>query len=158
MYLHTGGRSPEEVGREIASAVQGEVARVRDEVLVRRPMYGNPHGLIVVGIERSIFYENPPDPAHPSLLDLYDISCDIRCTHEPESFQQAEALEFFNVVTSKLRYPVVLMRGVEWLVAAWSPVLGRTDFPPRTSPDEDDCALWQPYADPAAISEAAKHL
>lgn len=152
IYLYTGGDPVQKVADRVAAAISGEVVHVRDDVIVKRPMSGLPEGWVRGQVAENMFYENPPDSAHRSVSDLYDISIDIRCSPRPDEFQLQEAARVFDDLVGHLDYPALLMHSFDFLVAASAPAVGRTDFPSETSPDEDGRDLWAPYGDPATIT------
>ena len=156
IYLYTGGLPVQEVAEQIAQAIGGRVTRDGDDVSVSRRMIHLPDGWVGGQVIRNPDYDGTPHATHPSVSDLYDITYDVWCTPRPDEFQAREAAAIFGDIVAQLSYPALLTRSYDWLVAAWAPAIGRTDFPPRTSPDEEDRALWQRYADPAAITQSAE--
>jgi hypothetical protein len=58
----------------------------------------------------------------------------------------AEARWLFDDISARLAHQVLLTKGMDLLVAAWSPSLGLTEFPVGTSVDAEDRDLWAPYA------------
>jgi len=63
--------------------------------------------------------------------------------------QHAEARRVFDEIVAALPWPAVHVSVGGLLFSAWSPELGRTDFPPGTSYAASSRALWEPYAHPA---------
>ncbi|MGH3736256.1 MAG: hypothetical protein ACRDT6_11645 [Micromonosporaceae bacterium] len=151
IYLYTGGERPEVCAGQLAQALGGEVVRARDRVIVKRPMVNVPDGWVRGDVVENMYYENPPDPQHLAVMDLYDISFDVWCTPEAERFQRQEAGLVFDAIVGMLRYPVVLTHDGDLLISAWAPALGRTDFQAGTTSYADSEELWRPYADPARL-------
>lgn len=152
IYLYTGGLEPEDVAARIAAAIGGKVSHDRGAVIVSRPMASSTEGGVGGVVGPNIFYENPPSTAHHSVIDLYDISYDVWCHPGAATYQETEAESIFAAIIEKLDWPAILTHADgDRLAAAWAPTLGRTDFPPGTTPDPEHEQLWQPYADPAQL-------
>ncbi|MGH3646764.1 MAG: hypothetical protein ACRDTM_06275 [Micromonosporaceae bacterium] len=154
IYLYTGGMDIKSVGIRIAEVIGAEITHNRSGTFVTRAMISVPEGQVWGEVEENIFYENPPSVEHPSVIDLYDARCSLRCSPRPDEFQEREAAKIFDEITQELPWPAVLTHADgDLLASAWAAKLGRTDFPPGTTPDEEDHELWRPYADPATLTQ-----
>jgi hypothetical protein len=129
--------------------VQGDAGYgPQGHLYVRRP---GRHGGEVGGPLELNIYAAPPgsDPDETSALDGYEAVWEIRTTARSEQGQIDEARRLFDDIVAKLPYQALLTHGMSILVAAWSPKLGLTEFPPGTSVDIEDKEHWAPYALPA---------
>jgi hypothetical protein len=106
------------------------------------------HGKHVIGgdVDTNIFVTGPEDgPDEFSIMDDYPLvwSLTKRPAVDPEDPQRA-ALEIFRkLAASDLRWPMALVTGFDWLIAAFDVGRGLRVFPPRTSPEEDGAHIWR---------------
>lgn len=154
IYLYTGDKDIKAVAEQIAAAIRGEVTHDRDQVVVARRLSADSDASVSGKVERNPFYESPPNPQHPEVMALYDISYDVWCPLSEEE-QAREAASVFNDITDRLEWPALLTHNGDLLIAAWAPATGRTEFPPGTSSYAESQELWNPYADPAGIAHPA---
>ena len=146
IFLHT-DISLADLARQIGQAVQGEVGHSpQGDFSVVRP--GRLRGHVGGSLETN-FYGPPPDPEPDefSVLDGYEVVFHIRTftTNRTEEEQVSEARWLFDDIIAHLPYQVLLTHGMSILVAAWSPTLGLTEFPPRTFVELEHRELWAPY-------------
>ena len=143
LFLST-GQTPSDTARVLAATIGGTVTSDADRVHVTRP------GLEaeVVGGEVDVNrYGAPPDPEPDelSVLDGYDVVFTLRTWPRGEELLHREVRAVFDALIKRLPWPVLLVDEMDILVAAWSPALGLTEFPPGTTPDMPHHALWAPY-------------
>ncbi|MFI7432516.1 hypothetical protein [Micromonospora haikouensis] len=91
------------------------------------------------------------DPEEESLIDGYDLVWDIGYSRRDGDVQLDEARRLFEEMTTKGWWPVVLLQGLDLLLACWDIRRGYQEFPPGTSPDVDHRALWVPYRQPPRV-------
>jgi hypothetical protein len=144
IFLHA-DLPPSELAGQVADAVKGHLGwTARGDVYVARPAR---HGGEVGGhIARNIFGASDPELDGVSVLDGYEVVFTISTTNGGARAQLDEATWLFHDISARLPYPAVLTRGMDFLVAAWSPALGLTEFPAGTRVDEEHRHLWTPYA------------
>jgi hypothetical protein len=144
IFLHTAVRR-DELANQIAGAVQGTWGwNARGDVYVARP--GRRGGEVGGHIARNIFGSSDPELDESSVLDGYEVVFTIRSTIHGEQIQRDEARWLFDGISTRLSYQMLLTSGMDLLVAAWSPSLGLTEFPARTSVATGHRDLWAPYA------------
>lgn len=84
---------------------------------------------------------------YPDEVAVYD-GCDaVLVIYRPDQdlgLQQAAARVIFETIAQKLRWRAVLLHNLEFLVATWDPEHGLREYPPGTTPDAEDEALWGP--------------
>lgn len=85
------------------------------------------------------------DPYEESVIDGYELVWNIGYTRPGGDVQLNEAWRLFEALASSRLWPILLVRGLDLLVAAWEPALGLRRFPAGTTPDVRHRALWQPY-------------
>ena len=148
IFLHA-GVPLEDLARELGEAVRGGSGRsTQSHLYVARP---GRNGGEVGGTVAANILGSPPgtEPDERSVLDGYEVVFKIGSTIRDEQVQIDEARRLFDDITARLSYQVLLTQGLDLLVAAWSPTLGLTEFPPGTSVDAEDKDLWAPYDLPA---------
>jgi hypothetical protein len=93
-------------------------------------------------------YGAPPDaePDEISALDGYGIVYEVRRVPSDEAAGRAAAQRLFDEIVERLPWPALLVDGLDILVAAWHPGVGRTNFPAGTTPDAGDQETWRRYA------------
>jgi hypothetical protein len=137
----------DELTQQIGDAVQGDAGRdTQGHYCVVRP--GRSRGHVGGSLETNV-YGPPPDPQPDefSVLDGYEVVFHIRTftTNRTEEEQVAEARWLFDDIIAHLPYQVLLTHGMSILVAAWSPTLGLTEFPPKTFVEPEHRDLWAAY-------------
>ncbi|WP_431974793.1 hypothetical protein [Micromonospora haikouensis] len=120
-------------------------------VYLSRPASDGRPGIVGGRLYRNRYGYPLNDPDEESLIDRYDLVWDIGYSRRDEDMQLAEAQRLFREMTSTGRWPAVLLRGLDLLVACWDVHCGYRDFPPGTSPDVDHRALWAPCRQPLRI-------
>jgi hypothetical protein len=143
IFLST-GRTPQEVARQLAAALGAEMVERDGSVYVslRRD------DAEVGGEVMTNMYGAPadPEPDEISALDGYDTTYEVRRVPYDEAANRAAARQLFDEIVERLSWPVLLVDGLDVLVAAWHPDLGHTDFPAGTTPDSADQELWSRHA------------
>ncbi|WP_433688994.1 hypothetical protein ACQP0I_13835 [Micromonospora carbonacea] len=120
-------------------------------VHLSRPASDGRPGIVGGKLYRNRYGYPLNDPEEESLVDGYNLVWDIGYSRRDEDIQLDEAQRLFREITSTGRWPAVLLRGLDLLVACWDIHCGYRDFPPGTSPDIDHRALWAPYRQPPRI-------
>jgi hypothetical protein len=102
----------------------------------------------VVGgdIDTNIFVTGPEDePGEFSIMDDYPLVWSL--TKRPAADREEPltfALGIFQELAgSDLAWPMALVTGFDWLIAAYDRERGLRIFPPRTSPEEDGAHVWR---------------
>ena len=132
IFLYTGGMAIEAVAERIASAIGGRITRDRGNISVTRDMRTTSDGWVGGKVEANLFLRESQEETDPSVLDLYDISCYVRCSQQPEEHQRAEARLVYDGIIRNLGWPALLTHDTDLLISAWAPGFGRTDFPDDT--------------------------
>jgi len=139
---------PAQTAGQLATALDAELTEDDEgRVFVSRPAR-HAEGEKVGGQVTENRYSTPPgaEPGELSVLDGYDTTYDIRFTGEDEATRRAEADGILTDIADRLGWPALLVENLEFLVAAWHPEHGRTDFPAGTTPDPEDRAVWQKHS------------
>jgi hypothetical protein len=148
ILLHT-GLPPEEVAARLADVLNTRVVRTSTgELSVRRPAVAEP----IRSIGGDVI-PNPPEddllPGDESVYDNYDTIYSLWLSGPTdEDLLHAESSRLFDEIVAKLPWPAAHTKVSGWLYSAFSPGVGRTDYPPGTSYGAEDRHLWQPYANP----------
>lgn len=148
IFLHTGGLPVEQAAERLTDALGARITRKDDKVYLARPMVGEPNGRVGGEVYANFYQTDTGDPAEASLIDDYDVVFAVWCNQRAEELQLMEAQKVFNEIIVKLRWPAVLVHNQDILVSAWSPALGRRDFPTGTTPDTDHKHLWADFSNP----------
>lgn len=150
IFIHT-DLAPEGVAAELASRMHVEFSRDDEgKVYLSRPASDGRPG--VVGGELSVNrYSYPLDePEEESVIDGYSVVWDVGYSRRDGEVQRDEARRLFTELTAVSPWPVLLLHGLDLLVAAWEPRSGYRDFPPGTTPDFVHRALWEKHHRPSA--------
>jgi hypothetical protein len=143
IFLST-GLAPAETAQQLAVALDAEWVERDGSVYVslRRD------DAEVGGEVTENMYGAPPNPKPDeiSALDGYDIAYEVRRVPHDEAANRAAARQIFDEIVERLSWPALLVDGLDILVAAWHPSVGRTEFPAGTTPDAGDQELWSRYA------------
>lgn len=131
---------------EIASALGLEQVRTEDNrTVLKRPARTVENGEAGGDLYANRFGDPSGDPEDEAVFDRHEYVWDIGYTGRDREVQVDEARQFFNDLVEAGRWPVVLVRGLDVLLAAWNPAAGVRWFPPYTSPDANDRDEWRPY-------------
>ncbi|MFI7068474.1 hypothetical protein ACIBL3_46325 [Kribbella sp. NPDC050124] len=101
--------------------------------------------LFVVG--PNIYGEADPTPEDVSAIDRYTGVVDVRLVGaKDEEAQTVEARAVFDeLVATQPDVAMVLSHAMSWIIASYLPGADAHIFPPRTSLDVPDDALWRPW-------------
>jgi hypothetical protein len=135
----------DQLADEIASALQLEQVRTDDKFFLKRPARTVENGEAGGELFANFLGDLSGDPEEEAIFDGHQYVWDILYTGRDEEIQVNEARQFFNDLVEVGRWPVVLLRGLGVLVAAWDPDAGVCWFPPRTSPDANHRDRWSAY-------------
>jgi hypothetical protein len=142
MFLRT-DLPADQAGRQLAAAIGLTVTEESNgQVILSTDMPGRP-GMAGGRVTANI-YGN--EPGEPSVLDGYDTAWEIRTTTRDPNDVHRESERLFNQLIDQIPWPVLLVRSLTWLVSAWSPQLGRRDFPDGTTPDAKHQERWSRFA------------
>ncbi len=147
IFLHT--RIPTgDAAQQLATTLNASIVRDSDgDLSIGRKAAVTDGGEVGGAVTTNPYGAPPnPEPDELSVLDGYDTVFEIRCTTGDSTTQQAEAKQIFAEITERLPWPALLVHNLDTLVAAWHPAVGRTDFPPGTTPDAAHRHLWNQYA------------
>jgi hypothetical protein len=139
IFLRT-GLPVDEAARQLATLPGMELVDDDGKPFVRRETRYGGHQ-----VGGPVSANSHADPSLATVLNAYDTMYGIWSSASDEDAQRAEAERIFGEIIERLKWPAALVFGLDSLAAAWSPELGVTYFPPRTTPDEPYRALWQPY-------------
>ena len=115
------------------------------KVYLSRPAPGGGPGEVGGEVYENRFAYPFDEPEEESVIDGYPVVFDVIHTLKDPEVQLSEAKRIFEELTRKAVWPVVLLQGLDLLVAAWTPELGVTWFPDRVTPDASDRSRWLPY-------------
>jgi hypothetical protein len=143
------GPAAEETARRLAAA-RGEFVRLESgEPAVFRPTTVDPERSVGGEVSENDYGETEPAPGDESIYDGYDTVVDLWTTgRADDGLLHEEAGRLFAEITGALPWPAVHLSAAGLVYSAWSPALGRTDFPPRTPHSGDGRRLWASYAHP----------
>ena len=144
------GLSPEETAQKLAEVLRTSIVRQDNgEIAVRRPAAADPVRSIGGEVIENEYAEDDPEPGDEAVYDRYDLVFELWLSgRTDEDMLHSESQQIFDEITAALPWPAVHVKLSGLLYSAWTPVLGRTDFPPGTSYAADSRALWEPYAHP----------
>lgn len=136
----------DQLADEITVALGLQQVRTADNrIVLKRPPRTVNSGETGGDIYVNFFADLSGDPEDEAIFDGHQYVWDIGYTGRDEDVQVEEARQFFNDLVEAGRWPVILLRGLGVLLAAWSPDAGVCWFPPRTSPDANHRDRWQAY-------------
>lgn len=119
--------------------------------LLERPMAGDPSKGITVEV-----HDHRWDLPQVNISQGYDIDMDVAVPTYYTADQLVEVSALFDEVCRELGHPALLRDDI-LLLAAWSPALGRREFPPDTYGDTEDGdeQRWAEYALPPVTAPIA---
>jgi hypothetical protein len=79
------------------------------------------------------------------LLDGFPILFEWTYTGRDEEIQLDEAKLIFTELAAKASGPMVLVKGFDWLISAFTPETGQVWLPPGVTPSAKDKAIWEPF-------------
>ena len=145
VFIRT-GLPPDEVAKRVASALSMHVLTGKNGgIFLSRPAQADKEKQIGGEVTGNYLADPQATGDDASLLDYYEIIWDLGYTGRDRATQLNEARLLFNEFASAALWPAALVAGLVVLVAAWDPLAGLTWFPPGTSPDADQRALWERY-------------
>ncbi len=117
-------------------------------ILLERPLAGEPSKDTTIEVS-----DQRRAPARENISQGYDIELGVAPGPHEEPDRQAVMSRLFDEVCRELGYPALLRNGI-LLLAAWSPALGRRDFPAQTFGDTEDGdkQRWAEYALPTVTA------
>jgi uncharacterized protein (TIGR02996 family) len=145
-YIHLRTGAPAyPVAVRLAERLGFRLRRLVDRsIILDRQLAGEPATETTIRVSDG---RRPPRPEN--ILQGYDIELHVAPGPREEPERQAVMSRLFDEVCRELGYPALLRNGV-LLLAAWSPALGRRDFPPQTfvGTEDGDKQRWAEYALP----------
>ncbi|GIH14075.1 TIGR02996 domain-containing protein [Rugosimonospora africana] len=117
--------------------------------LLERPMSGEPSKTVTVRVS-----DRRWDPSRVNISQGYGTELQVAVPAYHRSDRLAEVSALFDEVCREFGYPALLRDDV-LLLAAWSPALGRRDFPAETFVIADDERRWAEYALPPVTAPIA---
>ena len=137
---------PEDVANLASGPLELRVVRDADgNVVMGRPASEGRPGRVGGEVGRNVYAYPFDDPEEESVIDGYKIVWTIRYTERTYDIQLAEARKLFTEMTDKAPWPILLVHGLDVVVAAWHPQLGLREFPPGTSVGREHRSRWEPY-------------
>jgi hypothetical protein len=147
IFFDPGGLGAEESARCLASTLGMEYLRNDHGHLVVAERRDEHRRWVIGGdVDRNIFVTGPEDgPGEFSIMDDYPLvwSLTKRVAVDREEPRGAALVIFRELAASDLRWPMALVTGFDWLIAAFDVHRGVRVFPPHTSPEEDGAHLWR---------------
>lgn len=111
--------------------------------LVRR----SPDGWVIGGQLLRNIYEYPTDDeAEQTLISEYETVWEARSPRCGSDVQRRRTIELFEELAARSPWPVVLIGGLDTALGAARPGEPIHWFPPDTTPEPDDRAVWLPWA------------
>jgi hypothetical protein len=144
------GLPPEETALKLADVLNARIIRHDNgEVAVRRPLRAEPVRSIGGEVIENEYGEKNPAPGDEAVYDNYEIVFEVWLSgRSDQELLHRESSRLFDEIIASLPWPAVHTRVSGLLYSAWTPDLGRTDFPPGTSYDAGSSHMWRPYATP----------
>ncbi|MGW1345332.1 hypothetical protein ACWCOV_30090 [Kribbella sp. NPDC002412] len=132
---------------EVLGLERVDDAELKDDAYLLRGRARTADGDIVVLLGPNIYGEVDPEPEDVSAIDRYTGVIDIRVAGvRDEEWQTKEAWAVFDeLVATQPEVALVLSHAMSWVVASYLPGAGVHTFPPRTSLDVPDDAVWRPW-------------
>lgn len=132
---------------EVLGLERVDDAELKDDAYLLRGRARTADGDIVVLLGPNIYGEVDPEPEDVSAIDRYTGVIDIRVAGvRDEEWQTKEARAVFDeLVATQPEVALVLSHAMSWIVASYLPGAGVHTFPPRTSLDVPDDAVWRPW-------------
>jgi hypothetical protein len=136
----------DQLANEVATALGLEQVRTDDNrIVLKRPASTAENEETGGDLYANHFADPSGDQEEEAVFDGHQYVLDVGYTGRDREVQVEEARQFFNDLVEAGRWPVVLVRGLDVLLAAWNPHAGVRWFPPYTSPDANDRDKWGPY-------------
>lgn len=133
IYLHS-DLEPRDAAEAIAAAIGGDIRDADEAVYVGRDQVIGGDG---AGGEVSVNYDamGEPDPDDlPSASDGYRLVWQVYKYGIRDAEKQRQAARvLFDDLTTKLRWPILLVHNLQIAVADWNPDRGLREFPSETS-------------------------
>jgi hypothetical protein len=137
---------PEEVAEQLSALLDLRVTHNADgEVVLGRPASEGLAGRVGGELGPNIYAYPSEDRDEPSALDGYALVWTIRYTNRNDDIQLAEARVLFSEVTKAATWPLLLLHGLDFVVAAWRADFGLREFPAGTTPEAKHRELWEPF-------------
>lgn len=82
------------------------------------------------------------EPDEAAVYDDCNALLSVRRPDKNLDLQHRAARAAFDTISQHLRWRAVLVHNLAFLVATWDPAHGLREYPPGTTPDAEDKALW----------------
>jgi hypothetical protein len=145
------GLPPGRTARRLAEVLDAETVPSGPEVVsLRRPARAVDGGWLVFEVLANDYGDDDPRRHGETVYDHYDTAVELWLVGEiePGPLHQ-EVRRLFDELTAELPWPALHTDINGMLYQAYTPGLGRRDFPPGTPYDQAGRHLWEPYARPA---------
>jgi hypothetical protein len=136
----------EQLADELAAALHLDVERPDEtRIVLSRPANADASFQVGGDLGVNFYTDASEDREYESVIDGYQYVWELGYTGHDDAIQETEANALFLDLAACRRWPALLLKGLDLLVAAWGPEAGLRVYTPRVSPDADQRALWQAY-------------
>ncbi|NGO47290.1 hypothetical protein [Streptomyces ureilyticus] len=131
-----------EVAELLARTLQMEVRDTARGTFLAGPLSCTSAGEFGGKLSPNKFSTDSPETEDVQAFDGYPILFDMWLAVGSRDDQQRLALEVMRKTAASHDWPLILLHDLDLLVARWDPDRGWQTFPPGTSPDVEDIAVW----------------